>query len=73
MTWTLNASGHVQGSEEEATQSEEDLITKLRSVLKDHGASYASLGSQYHGSVNLLVEDERVSTSTEELDAESPE
>lgn len=73
MTWSLTASGHVSGDETEATQSEEDLITKLRTVLKDHGASYANLGTQYHGSVNLLVEDEKVATSTEELENETPE
>lgn len=73
MTWSLTASGHISGDETEATESEKNLITKLRTVFKDHGASYANIGTQYHGSVNLLVNDEKVNTSTEELEADTPE
>ena len=53
MSWSLTASGHVASQEEEAK-----VIEAVKQSLKDAGASYASIGTQYHGVVNLLSKDE---------------
>lgn len=51
MSWSLSASGHVDSKEEEA-----EVIEVLRKAIKEVNASSVQMGTQHHGTVNLLAE-----------------
>lgn len=53
MSWSLTAQGHTLTASDEA-----DLIDALRLLcqVEEIGVSYATLGTQYHGQVDLLAD-----------------
>lgn len=49
MTWSLNASGHLQNAE-----AEQALVSDLRKVLSKYGAQSSVLGGTFVGRVDGL-------------------
>lgn len=58
MSFSVSASGHVEGESDQAKQTEQQIVEQLREAFKGiESLTYATFSGQHVGSVDLLASD----------------